>query len=68
MSEQDEPKCDKCGAPLFTAMMAVFCPHAERCEFWPTGEPENEAFIRMLKGGRVGDSGVCVVAIGGDDA
>lgn len=30
----DDPKCDKCGAPIDTGLMAVFCPRND-CEFMP---------------------------------
>lgn len=30
----DDPKCDKCGAPITTGLMAVFCPRND-CEFMP---------------------------------
>jgi hypothetical protein len=38
----DDPKCDTCGAPVETGMMAVFCPRAEKCEFWPEDEQSQE--------------------------
>jgi hypothetical protein len=31
----DDPKCDRCGAPITTGLMAAICPHREKCEFWP---------------------------------
>ena len=40
----DEPKCDRCGAPITTGMMALMCPHARQCalvdgdEHWQTVE------------------------------
>jgi hypothetical protein len=43
----DDPKCDKCGAPITTAMMAAICPHRERCEFWPD-DAESQAFLDSL--------------------
>lgn len=43
-----EPCCDKCGAPITTGLMAVFCPNKERCEFWPT-DSESVAFIQQLR-------------------
>jgi len=36
------PTCDKCGAPITTGAMALFCPNREQCEFYPKegiGEP-----------------------------
>jgi hypothetical protein len=42
------PKCDRCGAPVTTGLMAVFCPRAEQCEFWPD-HPESVAFVRELR-------------------
>jgi hypothetical protein len=29
----DCPKCDKCGAPITTGSMAVFCKFARECAF-----------------------------------
>jgi uncharacterized Zn finger protein (UPF0148 family) len=46
---EDDMRCDKCGAPLTTAMMAVFCPAREKCEFWPEDE-QGQQFILMLRG------------------
>ena len=37
MSEKLEPLnhvCEKCGAPVTTGLMAVFCPRGKSCEFW----------------------------------
>jgi len=34
MSCDDCPKCDTCGAPITTGLMAVFCPRKD-CEFMP---------------------------------
>lgn len=40
----DEPKCDRCGAPITTGMMALMCPHGRQCtlvdgdEHWQTVE------------------------------
>ena len=42
----DDPKCDKCGAPITTGLMAVFCPYAEQCEFFV---PEQAEFIKELR-------------------
>jgi hypothetical protein len=28
-----EPKCDRCGAPVTTGLMAMMCPHARQCVF-----------------------------------
>jgi hypothetical protein len=39
-----EPKCDRCGAPITTGMMALMCPYARQCalvdgdEHWQTVE------------------------------
>lgn len=41
----DEPKCDKCGAPITTGLMAAFCPDGKDCEFWV---PELDEFLAML--------------------
>lgn len=36
----DCPRCDTCGAPVTTGLMAVFCPRKD-CEFMPPeGLPE----------------------------
>lgn len=43
----DEPKCDKCGAEITTGFMAVFCPLAERCEFWV---PKQAELLHELRG------------------
>lgn len=45
---EDEPRCDVCGAPVTTGLMAVFCPEKERCEFWPD-DAESVAFIERLQ-------------------
>jgi hypothetical protein len=29
----DEPKCDRCGAPITTSAMALMCPHGRQCAF-----------------------------------
>jgi hypothetical protein len=42
-----DPRCDKCGAPITTAMMAAICPHRERCEFWPD-DAESQAFLDSM--------------------
>lgn len=44
----ESPKCDKCGAPIETGLMAVFCPYAEQCEFWV---PEEAETIRQMREG-----------------
>ena len=28
-----DPKCDRCGAPITTAMMPMICPHGRQCGF-----------------------------------
>ena len=45
-SDHFEPTCDKCGAPITTGFMAVFCPQAEDCEFWV---PEASEFLHELR-------------------
>jgi hypothetical protein len=40
--------CEKCGAPITTGMMAMICPHAEKCEFWPEDESSQE-FVKQLR-------------------
>lgn len=47
--EFEAPKCDKCGAEITTGLMAVFCPFAEQCWFWPEA-PETAAFVQELRG------------------
>lgn len=42
----DVPTCDKCGAPITTGLMAVFCPQADQCEFWVEDQRE---FIEELR-------------------
>jgi len=42
-----DPVCDKCGAPMTTAFMAVFCPQREQCAFFPA-EPDLQEFIRSM--------------------
>jgi len=48
MTCDDCPKCDTCGAPVTTGLMAVFCPRAEQCEFWPEDEQSQE-LLREFK-------------------
>lgn len=43
----DDPKCDKCGAPITTGLMAVFCPKGDDCEFFVADQAE---FIHELRG------------------
>jgi hypothetical protein len=45
----DCPTCDKCGAPVTTGLMAVLCPFAEQCAFWPA-EGIDEGFLLMFRG------------------
>jgi hypothetical protein len=33
MSTTNDPKCDRCGAPITTGMMAMMCPHGRQCAF-----------------------------------
>jgi hypothetical protein len=35
VTEGDDPRCEVCGAPVTSALMAAMCPHREKCEFWP---------------------------------
>jgi hypothetical protein len=42
------PTCDKCGAPVDTGMMAVFCSKGSDCEFWPE-DKEGQEFVMMLR-------------------
>lgn len=42
------PTCDKCGAPICTGLMAVFCPRGDDCEFFPD-EPDLQEFIHDLR-------------------
>lgn len=50
MDSDDRPKCDKCGAPVTTGAMALFCPHARACAFveddahWQTIEEFRDDF------------------------
>lgn len=44
--ESDDPKCDKCGAPIDSGIMAVGCPSGKDCEFWT---PELDEFMAMFK-------------------
>jgi hypothetical protein len=37
MTTENEPTCDKCGAPITTGLMAAFCPKRMDCEFWTEG-------------------------------
>lgn len=30
---EEDPKCDRCGAPITTAMMSLICPHGRQCGF-----------------------------------
>ena len=41
------PTCDKCGAGISTAFMAVYCPERENCGFWPD-DRESQEFLRAL--------------------
>ncbi len=31
----EDPKCEKCGAPIDTGLMALLCPGREECAMWP---------------------------------
>jgi hypothetical protein len=42
--DDDCPKCDTCGAPVTTGLMAAFCPRFRECEFYV---PELDEFISM---------------------
>ncbi len=50
MAERDPDSvyCDTCGVEVTTGLMAVYCPRAEGCEFWPDDEA-SQAFIRQLR-------------------
>jgi hypothetical protein len=43
----DDPKCDRCGAPITTGLMAAICPRREQCEFWPD-DAESQQFLDSL--------------------
>lgn len=43
------PTCDKCGAPVTTALMAVHCPYRDACEFTPK-DAQGREFIKLLRG------------------
>jgi hypothetical protein len=43
----DDPKCNKCGVELTSALMAAMCPYREKCEFWPDDE-ESQKFLDSL--------------------
>lgn len=44
--QDDEPRCDKCGAPITTGLMAAFCPNGKGCEFYV---PELDEFLAYFK-------------------
>ena len=46
----DDPRCDKCGAPITTGLMAVFCPLAKECEFWVEDAAD---FLNALREGQL---------------
>ena len=48
MTDDDTPRCDKCGMEITTGLMAVFCPFGKECEFYPE-EPELQEFIDELR-------------------
>lgn len=31
--DHEDPKCDRCGAPITTAAMPMLCPHGRQCGF-----------------------------------
>ncbi len=37
LPEALEPRCDKCGAPLTTGFIAMFCPFKQECAFYVPG-------------------------------
>ena len=47
MSTTDDPKCDRCGAPITTGMMAMMCPHARQCAF--VDDDEHWQIIETLR-------------------
>lgn len=52
----NDPTCDKCGAPVCTGIMAMICPHAEQCEFWPE-DPDSQEFVRQWRERHVNQTG-----------
>lgn len=42
-----DPRCETCGAPITTGLMAAICPRRERCEFWPDDE-DSQRFLDDL--------------------
>lgn len=46
----DDPRCDKCGAPITTGLMAVFCPAGRQCEFWTEGVDEFAEDLGLKRG------------------
>lgn len=46
--EDCDSRCDTCGAPITTGFMALLCPRAERCEFWPD-DAAGQEFVRQLR-------------------
>lgn len=43
--EDCTPTCSKCGAPVSTSAMAMYCPRDTECEFYPDDEASQQ-FIR----------------------
>jgi hypothetical protein len=41
----EDPKCEKCGAPISTGLMALLCPGREECALWVDGDPEFAAMF-----------------------
>jgi hypothetical protein len=46
----DDPVCEKCGAPITTGLMALMCPGRQECEMWPKDDPtiEDSIFAKMF--------------------
>lgn len=49
MTDED-PICDKCGAPIDTGAIAAICPHGKECEFYPD-DADSQAFVEQLREG-----------------
>jgi hypothetical protein len=49
MSTTEEPKCDRCDAPITTGMMALICPHGRQCAF--VDDDEHWQIIEGLRAG-----------------
>ena len=47
MTDEQDPRCSRCGAEVTTGFMAAICPHRERCEFWPD-DKESQDFLDSM--------------------